>query len=835
MKKQDTIIKDKYHAYGLVAVIASALFYALGCATNLGEDQFFAVFVVNYGISAIYFCSLWFTGRFRREKGQLDLFFLSLVLFLISAYSLNHGIPVFQQSAGWLNVVLILVGMAYCSTGFFEKVPPFWRNLIAFVMGLGFILFLYLSIYLLPLYPLSLIASVALGISLHSFAPLLFVIFTLIWLSRKVVLYRKALWYFVAGGLSLIIVGVVFCLQWYSLERYVASKYQHSLVDEDTDLPSWIKVAESLPDNWVTERYLKAGLVYSTPDHSGDIFGWRMPARSFEETKKHDPLVMTAAFFNIGKGLSEEERIKILESEYDARHKTEDRLWSGSDLTTTHVISDVRIWPQFRMAYTEKTITVANSNTNERWNNQEGIYTFHLPEGGVVTSLSLWINGQEAKGILTTKGKADSAYKEIVGVEVRDPSVVHWQEGNRVSVRVYPVIAGESRIFRIGITAPLAYRDNRLSYENIYFEGPEAAGAKELVRVHWMQRPDNSDMEGFEEKGENRFSMERSYRKDWDLSCKAPALQPASFSFSGYTYGVQAYRPAPGSTVFHKVFLDVNASWNEDEFMKIITLLKQKELYVYDDGLIQVHNENALTLFKRLQQKHFSLFPLQAIGEPETSLLITKSSKASPDISDLKGTAFGTRLEHWLNRDQQLCIFNLGDQLNPYLKTLKEHRAFRYEQGDTEQLVRDCRDNVFASDTEDADHVVVHKAGLTITRTAGTLQSQAPDHVMRLFAYNHLMQQLKQGLYANREADSTLVQETQQAYIVTPVSSLVVLETAADYQRFGIKDTENSLHNASMHSKGAVPEPHEWALIIIAVLVMAGLYYRNKPGALWNK
>jgi XrtN system VIT domain protein len=78
-----------------------------------------------------------------------------------------------------------------------------------------------------------------------------------------------------------------------------------------------------------------------------------------------------------------------------------------------------------------------------------------MPEGAVVTSLSLWINGNEEKAILTTKEKADSAYKTIVGAERRDPSVVHWQEGNSVSVRVFPVLPGESRKFKIGITAPL--------------------------------------------------------------------------------------------------------------------------------------------------------------------------------------------------------------------------------------------------------------------------------------------------------------------------------------------------------------------------------------------
>jgi hypothetical protein len=97
------------------------------------------------------------------------------------------------------------------------------------------------------------------------------------------------------------------------------------------------------------------------------------------------------------------------------------------------------------------------------------------------------------------------------------------------------------------------------------------------------------------------------------------------------------------------------------------------------------------------------------------------------------------------------------------------------------------------------------------------------------------MQQLKRGIFTNLEADTALVNEAQEAYVVTPLSSLVVLETAADYERFDIHDSNNSLHNASMKSTGAVPEPHEWALIIITALMLIWLTYKNRIKALWNR
>ena len=56
----------------------------------------------------------------------------------------------------------------------------------------------------------------------------------------------------------------------------------------------------------------------------------------------------------------------------------------------------------------------------------------------------------------------------------------------------------------------------------------------------------------------------------------------------------------------------------------------------------------------------------------------------------------------------------------------------------------------------------------------------------------------------------------------------LAVETIKDYERFNIDENKNSLKNASTQSAGAVPEPHEWALIIILALTMMFLYYKRR-------
>jgi XrtN system VIT domain protein len=68
----------------------------------------------------------------------------------------------------------------------------------------------------------------------------------------------------------------------------------------------------------------------------------------------------------------------------------------------------------------------------------------------------------------------------------------------------------------------------------------------------------------------------------------------------------------------------------------------------------------------------------------------------------------------------------------------------------------------------------------------------------------------------------------KDANVVTPISSLIVLETDADYENNGIEKNVDTLGNASIKNDGAVPEPHEWIMIIIGLTTLLFYYQRNK-------
>ena len=117
--------------------------------------------------------------------------------------------------------------------------------------------------------------------------------------------------------------------------------------------------------------------------------------------------------------------------------------------------------------------------------------------------------------------------------------------------------------------------------------------------------------------------------------------------------------------------------------------------------------------------------------------------------------------------------------------------------------------------------------GIQIQKVAQSANtSTAPDHLMRLFTYNNLMRKIGKDYFNTKKLGNQLIAQAEQAHVVTPVSSLIVLETQADYDRFDIKASKDGLKNASIKNAGAVPEPHEWLLIILSLLVMSYFYWK---------
>jgi XrtN system VIT domain protein len=816
---------------------------------NKTDGGYFGVFMLNYFISVIYFIVIWVREskefRFKLIFSKIEYGFIHLNLCLISAFSLNREIPVFERSVNWLQILLVIQGfvlfMSFIKDGFPKIILFFYWT----CLGIIFSLFFYFTCFLIPLFGIGVALSFVLGISLHALIPLFFVVTLVLYLFRRDNLSKLSISGFTMGlFISLTFAGYN-VYQWGKINNVIQKAMDHALMDSGNDLPEWVSIAENLPKNNLTEKVLKTGLVYSMAPEAGNLDFFKIPQRSFDETGKHDPFVMLSTFIYGQPNITSENKIKILETMYDSRHKTQERLWNGDDLETRHVVSNIRLYPSLRIAYTEKIITIKNerpinrrSPLNEFNSNseaQEAIYTFHLPEGSVVTSLSLWIKGKECPGILSDKNKADSAYRTIVGVEQHDPSLVRWQEGNTVTVRVFPCSPDEDRMFKIGITTPLELDGNTLKYKDIFFDGPVTSNADESAKIYLMEHLDNIKIsEDFEKETIDSWLYSGIYNSDLNIEFPVCKISENHFAFDGNTYSIKEYKKEYEKFIPENIYLDLNQNWTTNEFEQIRQLFKNYNVYVYYNKLVRLNDGNSNELFKALVKTNYTIFPVYKINDPEKSLFITKGGQNTPNVRDLGVCDFALNLKSYLLNNPKLRVFSLDNQLSPYLKTLKETRSFIYDGGSLMELDNLFKKQEFVKQTESSEQVVVNSAGIEIVKSKGSINSNAPDHIMRLFAYNHIMSRIGTNYFNENFTDTSLVKEAHQAYVVSPLTNLIVLESQQDYKRFDIKDDGASLKNASMKSSGAVPEPHEWALIIIIIL-FSGYLVKKKKQAVKTK
>ncbi len=103
-------------------------------------------------------------------------------------------------------------------------------------------------------------------------------------------------------------------------------------------------------------------------------------------------------------------------------------------------------------SYTEWTLEFKNDGEQ----NREARAQILLPPGGVVSRLTLWVNGEEREAAFAGRSHVREAYQEIAVQQRRDPVLVTTAGPDRVLMQCFPVPRrGGTMKVRLGITAPL--------------------------------------------------------------------------------------------------------------------------------------------------------------------------------------------------------------------------------------------------------------------------------------------------------------------------------------------------------------------------------------------
>jgi len=315
-------------------------------------------------------------------------------------------------------------------------VAIFYSFIFAPLMLPGIIGVMFFGFGLLPLSPaLSLIAALflrkklqQLGSKTDSTLPGLWRGIALAWLALLVIqspgiVTRIAMHKAVSGETEEQLTGIRWLRAVGSEETLLRACYGYTARAQNCDLMSWLIAGENR----------------ASPEQAREIF-FRVTGRPFNSVPA--PNVRT------GRGNWAE----LNEWTWDADQGGDNvggRL-KGLFLQSSRL--DTTINADAAWSYTEWTMEFRNDSRQQR----EARGQILLPPGGVVSRLTLWVNGEEREAAFASRSQTREAYQKIAIQQRRDPVLVTTSGPDRVMMQCFPVPPdGGVMKIRIGITAPL--------------------------------------------------------------------------------------------------------------------------------------------------------------------------------------------------------------------------------------------------------------------------------------------------------------------------------------------------------------------------------------------
>lgn len=758
----------------------------------------------------------------RNKETYIHLAPFLILNWLIGCFSLNVFIPVFHDLSTWVYFVTA----AFCLSNFYiysNSDESRSTSIAFFINGLSFLLIIYFAIYLIPIMPFSFLGIIALGLGFYGLVPAIVIIIHTITILRYTNRDKNYVVSF-SGGILVVLISLAVFTAGLNIESRKINQFGRiNSFDQNNELPYYISISQNLKPNFFNEILLKKDLVY-IPIH--DIFDFRtfdsFGSKQFNERKIHNPFISIAYLFCKDLNLDNDDKINILKSNFDKRLETEEQLWSGKDLFTKSIKEDVKIYPETRLAYTEITMNIACEK--DSWRNSEAIYSFQLPEGSVATSLSLWVNGTERKGVLTTKEKAKAAYNQIVGVESRDPSLMQWKEGNKVVVRVFPINYKTPRTFKCGFTTPLKVEDNQMKYQSLSIKGPNISNAETTSRIQTVGNTKIKTSKDFE-LNKGYYINQSKGLDDWEAHIPLTKVSN-SFAWKNKIYEVKDIQKATIPFKPSEIILDLNSSWTTKQIESFVELNKTNLFVIVNGKKKEINKDNFKAIELEFEDLHYSLLPLYEISR--NSLIITKCGTFSANFEELEDSNYLKKIRTE-TKDRNLKVINISPDINPFWQTVKEQKYVDFFQTSLKNSLDLIHKKQFVLFKTDTNTVNIPPANISITESPQTsaIKTNGPNHIYRMYAFGKVLEE-QVKIQNDSLVQNQYVDLAKDANIVTPISSLIVLETDEDYKNNGIEKNVDTLGNASINNDGAVPEPHEWLLIILGSTILFFYYKKHK-------
>lgn len=463
------------------------------------------------------------------------------------------------------------------------------------------------------------------------------------------------------------------------------------------------------------------------------------------------------------------------------------------------------------LGYWEWTQTFQNSGLDPK----EARMQILLPPGGVVSRLTLWVNGEPQEAAFSSTAKVAEAYKSIAVVRRQDPVLVRWVASDRILVQCFPVPVGGDMKIRVGITAPLD-KAQRLYVPRIIEQNFQT-----LERVQtalWVQGDVPLTMDGISGKGESgkwrelhgklptkSMSEGHHYVQSLGKPNHAPVWTHDPFAPQDQQTLIRTIVPSPGGAIDSETIVMVvdgsegNQAW-QDSLLQGVRALEEQGHSVH---LVVAGNDEVKSGIEALESCKF------IGGQDNLSALVLAAEIAQAEQADYVIWCHGIQpvvigevdsllqfIERGL-RQPKFITADLAGGANRLLEELSKELAVSDQiRPSSPALLADALCSLFEPET----HTVSWQL-LPASAPAPSGQ-KVWDQLARWHTWSKLQK---------TNPDPMLCDKMAKYQLVTPVSGAVVLESQEQYQEFDLSqvdpDTVPEIPNT--------PEPSSLLLILL--------------------
>ena len=695
-----------------------------------------------------------------------------------------------------------------------EALPRGWGLLHAFSAGVA----IFYSLVFLPISPIAAIAVVILGIGLLGLSPMFAVACAV--LARRALKARSGqapgkLWQgVVLAFFVLLAIDAPSTLTRLGMQMAASES-------EGTRLRG-IQLLRKAGDEGLMLR-----LCYQQSGQATDLLGTVFAGRT-----ENDPQRARAIFYQVTGTVFNSHPAPVhhsmreWESTFDEDQGGASVGQRVSDVSLVASRMDGSIDANAALGYMEWTMEFHNKSQSQ----QEGRTEVVLPPGAVVSRATLWVDGEEREAAFGSRAQVREAYAKVVRTS-RDPLLVTTAGNDRILVQLFPIPPSGNMKIRLGITVPVA---------------PPGQQAMHLQLPAFSER---------------NFDLAPGLRHAVWFESEAllkggPGLNVQTGPRGLYAVRGEVEEPSPAQPM-HKVWMPgakpAALAWSADEKSDDGKIVVQQvsEAAATPPQRVAVVIDGSLSMrqHKRQLQEALASFPQNIemavvfAGDEKPSLFLHNGANSlltrqyleqldfagGRDNSDalsaawdwagmssrgaivwvhgaqpLESPSTGALWQRFERRANQVVLYDLPVERGP--NVLARQLGGLNSVPGSGNLDDELR-RLFAQWQPGALQTLLVRE----RRNGGSMShsSRTSQHLVRLWAAQEVA-----ALSAEPARNAAAVKLATHYQLVTPVSGAVVLETREQYKDAGLEPVPPG-------SVPTIPEPETWAMILVAVLLLA--------------